>query len=369
MNLMAGEKACVEVDSHVLEQIAHQLTMKGGDESPDFNGAVVAKLPIKVIVEQVVASINANEENCEQKVELLRKVISRLPSERLDSVTDEEWHVIAPFLTRNGETYQGMSERMAVMSRVGPDGELGEAFERVKRMCAGRNDKDVHKLFAGWIRDGRVHMACAAYLAAPNVLGSVVMKRGELCEGVGALGLHVWSEIDGVIDAELRRLLCGVRELARVLGGRWEDGSREALLGLKRVALVHPFIMARRIPCLESVCRTVLHGLSEKDAKYRKGALRVLEVVVEVVRLLPRNCLREENVGNLCAEILRFLVEESRGENGVPEMFADLTIAVFKLVNKAEGVRKGEVADMVEKIRRGRGTAKQITNAADNLFG
>lgn len=369
MSLMAGEGHCAVVDTSVLAQVAEELRTMGRCKRTGFNETAVVKMPVNVVVEHVVSSISNKEECYRQKLELLRSVVASISSECLGGVTDEEWRIVAPFLTQYGDIGEGVTERLALMSATDLDGEIGEAFGTAKRCHADGEHKEVLKLFTSWLHDGRAQMACAAYLAAPSILGGAVERHRELCSVVGTLGLRVWSEVDEAIDTALRKLLCGVDELARVLGRRCEDESREALLTLKRIVLVHPFIMARRTKCLQSICHTILYGLSEREGKYGEGALRVMEIVVGVVGVLPGDCLREESINGLCRDILQFLVEENRGENGVPEMFADLTIAVFKLVAKIKSGRTREVVDLVEKVRRGRGTVKRIAEASDNLFG
>lgn len=363
---MAGVGNCAVMDRNVLVQVAEDLRMMSQRECTEFNGTGVVKMPINMVVEHVVSCISKKEEDYEQKLELLRKVAANTPSEGLDRVSDVEWRIVVPLLTQYGEIGKGLTERIALMDVAEPDDEVRKAFMMVKRIHGSGDDREVLKLFTSWLQDGHAQMACAAYLAAPSALSDAMKRRRKLCSVVGTLGLQIRSEVDEAIDTALSRLLNVVEEFARVLGRRYEDESREALLALKRIVLVHPFIMARRMECLQAVCRTVLYGLSEKEGKYGKGALRVMEIVVVVVGLLPGNCLREESVVGLCEEMLHFLVEENRGENGVPEMFADLTIAVFRLVAKIE---KEKVADLVEKVRRGRGTVKRITETADNLFG
>lgn len=244
-----------------------------------------------------------------------------------------------------------------------------KAFRLIKRSYAEGDESIVQKAAAKWLSEGDMHLVAAAYLAAPNTLNRMVDNKNAVFTAMTELPPLLWSPLDEIVDHNLADLLSTIPEFARLLARRNSDNGKSAQLSLKRLALIHPFVVARRRRCLSSACRTVLHGLSNREERYERPSLRVLEVLFEVIGTLPVACIQTHEVKNLCVEALEFLLEENRVENGVPDMFSDLATAVFKSLSQFQGIlQDSHVPDLIAKVGKGAGTSLRVKEAAESLL-
>eukprot|EP00177_Eucheuma_denticulatum_P006444 GFKZ01011749.1.p1 GENE.GFKZ01011749.1~~GFKZ01011749.1.p1 ORF type:complete len:512 (+),score=70.57 GFKZ01011749.1:235-1770(+) len=238
--------------------------------------------------------------------------------------------------------------------------EIG-VFERVKRDVGDGATGSIVSMVRGWVEKGNLCNAAAAYLAAPRVLGRVVEKVDGMGEVVRGMSWQLWSVVDDEIDQSLRDLVCSIEEIAVVLGRLCEDNADRSKVRLKRVALIHPWILRRRVRSLEGVVTTVLHGLADGMEKYEAPGMKVLEVCLEVMGMI-------EGVANsdVVGELLRFLIGEGRGANGVPDMFGDFSLALFRLLAREPSGKEARAS--IRLVISGKGTSDRIRQAGSELL-
>lgn len=244
-----------------------------------------------------------------------------------------------------------------------------KAYQLVRRSCAEGDDRSMKTAASKWLSAGKLNLVAGAYLAAPAMLSSLVDNNNEVFAAMKELPGALWSPVDETMDNNLADLLSTVPELSRLLARRNGDNGKSAQLSLKRLALMHPFLVARRLECLSSACRTALHGLTNCEERYERPCLRVFEVVFEVICTLPVACLEAAEIESLSVETLEFLLEENRVENGVPDMFSDLATAIFKSLARLQGNLQGSRChDLIAKVRQGANTSMRIKEAAETLL-
>lgn len=244
-----------------------------------------------------------------------------------------------------------------------------EAFSCVSVLLTTGGDRDVLNAANGWLAERRSLHVASAYLAAPSLLYKIVEKNADVRNAVLHLPPCLRSSVDVAIDKALAQLLATVPDVDGLMPTHEEDGQVSFERTLKKTALMHPYLLGRRFDCLAGVCGTILHGLSNRENRYAPASLRALEVVFEVVVMLPAVCLQVGVADEMCGDVLDFIVEEKRLQNGVPEMLSGLTIPMFKtLALLPKEIWKGGFQDIVHTIIKAKGTAKGILEAAETLI-
>lgn len=390
LNLLIGEWDCP--NHNVRATVSHAMKtvcVHGGMESS----------PVAVVI-RYAKQISGGPHG-EQRKKAIARALRVVGVEGLGAVPDDDWVEAVRMLGSRGWAMPVVRERtdvvigrgdgsiavakmravvqelgfaeighVAAMSEV-EDGEMEEGileegvmavFDRVRREVADGATGNIVTKVRKWVQEGELRNAAAAYLAAPQVVGRVVEKVKGMGEVVGGISWQLWSDVDDEIDRSLRDLVCGVEEIAVVLGRRCENRGDGSKMRLKRVALMHPWILRRRARSLEGVVKTVLHGLVDRMGRYERPGMKVLEVCVEVMGMIGG--VAESDVGG---EVLRFLMEEGRDVNGVPDMFGDLSVALFRLL--AEGSVGEETSDLIRLAINGKGTSDRIRQAGAEVVG
>ena len=242
---------------------------------------------------------------------------------------------------------------------------IEKAYQLVKRNRLDGDEKSVKNAASIWMTEKNHHLVASAYIAAPSALINLASNSNDVFLALKDIPETFCSPIDEVIDGHLLDLLSTVPEFSRLLRRKRAQGEKSSLLRLKRIAMIHPYLFARRLPCLLSSGRTVLYGLSNPAERYEAACLGILEKVFETICSLPLMCVDATEVEKFIVETMEFVLEENRAVNGVPDMFLALVLATFKAVSFLAGMMKStRVCDLIEKVILGQGTSEHIREAA-----
>lgn len=243
---------------------------------------------------------------------------------------------------------------------------IEKAYQLVKRNRLDGDEKSVKTAASIWMTEKNHHLVASAYIAAPSALINLASNSNDVFLALKDIPETFCSPIDVVMDGHLLDLLSTVPEFSRLLRRERAQGEKSSLLGLKRIAMIHPYLFARRLPCLLSSGRTVLYGLSNPAARYEEVCLCMLEIVLETICSLPLMCVDTTEVEKFIVETMEFVLEENRAVNGVPDMFLALVLVTFKAVSFLAGMMKStRVCDLIKKVVLGQGTSERIREAAE----
>lgn len=358
-----GENEFDSFPPELLSDVLRSLPLQALEAIPDDDWAKALDLALesKVNVEFVqVRTLVGISRGSPARGEMLR-IIRKHPESSIALEVGGSESIASP--------QASLSSMEKIFSSLSEINTAEKAFRLTKRSCAEDDENIVQNAAAKWLSDGDMHLVAAAYVAAPNTLNRLVDNKNAVFTAMTELPPVLWSSIDEIVDDNLADLLSTISEFAHLLARRNCDNGKSAQLSLKRLALIHPFVVARRLGCLSSVCRTVLHGLTNREERYERPSLRILEVLFEVIGTLPVDCIQTRESENLCVEALEFLLEENRVENGVPDMFSDLATAVFKVLSPLQGIlQDSRIPDLIAKVRKGAGTSMRIKEAAESLL-
>lgn len=251
---------------------------------------------------------------------------------------------------------------------VDDNSQAQDSYLGITALLKDGKDREVLTVTKKWMAERKLVNVAAAYVAAPNVLHRLV-EGWDLCTYLATLPLSLRSPLDATIDKGLAGLASVIPELSKVLSTRTDDCARAAERSLRKIALIHPYIAGRRLVCFIAVCNTVLHGLTDRDVRYRRNGLHVLEVIFDIFAKLPEKCFSDSQTEAVCEDVLDFILEENRMENGVPKLFSSLAASLFKTIALLPKDRfKENLPGMLENIIKGRGTSDNIREGAENLL-
>lgn len=216
-----------------------------------------------------------------------------------------------------------------------------------------------------WLKEKKFIFVAVAYLAAPKSLSNIINSIPNVQELLGTLPPKYRSSIDHDIEVALTRLLAAIPETKPLFPPMPHDDT-DALNQLKRMALLHPFVVLRHMKTINAICTTVLEGISVQ-ARYENASLHLLEALLGVLIALPLPL--PDLVERLGVKILGFLLQEKRDENGIPGFMIAVTVSVLKLLGRfGLDQNKTQVRKTVETMKETNKGNPGIYDAASELL-
>lgn len=244
---------------------------------------------------------------------------------------------------------------------------LNEAYDITRSRLSDNKEGEIVQSANCWMRSKNYLFIAAAYLAAPVVLQRVTESCKEVCEALVELPETLRSPIDSRIDDALFGLMRTIPELKTVLAPETNEDETEPSIKLKRIALMYPHLVARRILCLAACVITVLQGLSDPSSKYSKAALNVVNIIFAITTKLPsRLPIFVEVVADTA---LRFLLEENRLHHGIPIMLSQLASSLFILFSRhTSGFLRDKLLASLPTIIANNNANYEVKEAAQKLY-
>lgn len=225
------------------------------------------------------------------------------------------------------ETVRAGTDTSSPESIVSPS----EAYSFVKRQEQTNNETAIHSATDTWLRQNKPDLVAAAYVAAPKPLRLIVDRHAEVHFYIQSIPIELVSGLDLQIDEHLAGLLGFVQDIADVYGVNRNFSHRHHFQFLKRVAVLHPWLMLRRVDSVCAAGRTILEGLSTPSQVLDDAAIKVLEYLLDITSGLPfRNSRRKRDASDFMIKTISFLADDVRLPDGIPEQLEALTRTVFK---------------------------------------
>ncbi|PXF48539.1 hypothetical protein BWQ96_01708 [Gracilariopsis chorda] len=208
-----------------------------------------------------------------------------------------------------------------------------EAYSFVKTLERKNDGNAIHSATHTWLRLNKPNLVAAAYVAAPQKLRLEVEQHTEVHSHIESVPNHFVSGLDLQIDEHLVGLLGFVQEIADVYGVNRNFGHQSHFQFLKRVSILHPRLMLRRIDSACAAGRTILDGLSTPSQVLDDAAIKVLEYLFDITSGLPSGDPNsKKDVSDFTIKTLAFLTDDTRLPDGIPKQFEALARLVFKAI-------------------------------------
>lgn len=217
-----------------------------------------------------------------------------------------------------------------------------------------------------WRTAGNLAPAAVAYTMHPRAVARASPIDAPLGRATQKLPRWVRGPVDDAVDSAVASLLARVPALTTLYTPR--ESARSAALALKRAALAEPWLVARRGEDLCAAIQVLVDALGEPC--YKKATLDAMRHLVDAVRV-PMAETRVRPEGALVAGrmVWRFLMGEERAHNGIPALFAELTVATLALLSTfGERVEVREMASLLSVLRDKDGTHDERIKMAVDAF-
>lgn len=170
----------------------------------------------------------------------------------------------------------------------------------------------------------------------------------------------------GKAETALLNVLSSIPEMADLLGYHPET-STDDMSELTRLSTESQTDVESKLDVVCSAVVTILTGISDNSSLYTNRPLRALQLLLQLIaRHAGKKCVIDEA---MIVEGLKFLLEEGRGSNGVPSLFAPIANPLLTIVELAFPFQNGDkVLSMIRSIVRGRATCEEIKHCALNLL-
>ena len=257
--------------------------------------------------------------------------------------TDKNGYTGAP----SGEMQNKHQDSEASMLGSSPS-EIDDIYTWVKR-TAKENKYEVKARCQEWLKDDKYHYLAVAYIAAPKCVNEYLSRVPNLQQQLDNVPEKYRSYVDDDIDDALAKAMMAIPECRPIFHPMRNNGT-DVSLKLKKIALLHPHLFIRRRDSMFAVAETIIRGLSE-EGKYHRASLWALEAIVVAFADLQKDSARfAREIGT---KVLKFVIDDGRGKNGMPGFIISLTMSVLKLFSRhGIGENGKEVRMIIEDIRR-----------------
>lgn len=268
------------------------------------------------------------------------------------------WAAVADWPERFGSVSDfrlGQLSYAGSNSRDQDDEDLLSCFISVRNISEGDNAVRLYVTSRGWtpFEAGRNEITAerlaAAYVAAPKALSPIASEatgesEGRLFENATArLPLSMRGDVDEQIETAVR----GAVTVNGAAMNNWSGG-----MTLRRIALVHPLLLARRIALLAGgVCL----ALGEGQVQIAADILCALEAIASVPGVAPK-------AFECGTKGLKVALGGGRALHGVRDGFGKLAISSCQLLSKVADSEDGFRLELGTEVRKSVASAKDANS-------
>lgn len=183
-------------------------------------------------------------------------------------------------------------------------------------------------------KKGRLDLFATIYVAFPKVFVRDTLSSSELLSALDNLPRWFRGPVDDTIDLALRSIMSTVPGLSQVYSGVLALQSRlDAEMSLKRACLAHPGLVYRRIDDVCAMAFVLMEGLPNPSDRYNENSLAVLQFLLTAIAGVQKTTKkRSEEVLSVALAGMHLVLDEGRGQNGIPVQFLKITSCVLTLL-------------------------------------
>lgn len=339
------------------QQLLRVLLSRASSSSPSSSSStnLFHHVQSSTLIDTLMVLANSGMLHDDLHMESFMKMIVDRFKHRIPSITSARVHItlkaVAPHLVSDWDT-DGVFSRMLTAEGI----------------CRRKNPEDVkstEEAFNFALSERSSHSAArvkrvpdefvdGAYIAYPEAFDENSARKIRLDDTTRWLR----SRIDDDLDLFLRNVLRSVPSLSRIyISGTsiYMESTANPSFNLQHILENHPELVRRRSQDITACLYTIIDGLDDSEERYEPV---VMEAILSLVQVMSRI-----NVNIRCDGLWRrFLLDEGRDKNGIPPMFAEITLAFLTGLVRGRTI-EADMRKELYNVEKGRGTDLRIREA------